>query len=486
MSGEQPGRPAGHSTRTGPWATLRTLLPHLWPKGRPGLRLRVVVAMALLTAAKLVNVSVPFLYKSAVDALDVKAASLIALPILVIVAYGGARIAAQAFGELRDAVFAKVAQAAVRSVGLAVFNHLHALSLRFHLERQTGGLSRAIERGTAGIQFVLSFTLFNILPTLLEIGLVCGILLTAYSAGFAAITLVTIIGYIAYTLFVTEWRTKHRREMNQRDQEANTKAIDSLLNYETVKYFGNEAHEAARYDRALARYEQAAVKNQVSLSMLNIGQGLIIAVGLIGVMLLAGQGVAAGKLTLGDFVLVNTFLIQLYMPLNFLGFVYREMKQSLTDMERMFSLLDVHEEVRDAPDAKPLAEGPGEVRFENVGFGYDPRRPILDSVSFTVPAGHKVAIVGPSGAGKSTIARLLFRFYDPTGGRVLVDGQDIRAVTQLSLRAVIGVVPQDTVLFNDSIRYNIRYGRPDASDAEVEQAARLARIDRFIAELPDG
>jgi ATP-binding cassette, subfamily B, heavy metal transporter len=473
--------------KLGPWATLWSLLPHLWPKGRRGLRVRVVVALALLAAAKLVNVAVPFLYKAAVDSLDAKPGHLvILLPVMAILAYGAARVGAQAFGELRDAVFAKVAQAAVRSVGLSVFRHLHALSLRFHLERQTGGLSRAIERGTAGIQFVLSFTLFNILPTLLEIALVCGILLVAYNAGFAAITLFAIIGYIAYTLGITEWRTKHRREMNERDQEANTKAVDSLLNYETVKYFGNEEHEARRFDQALARYERAAVKNQVSLSILNIGQGLIIAVGLVGVMLLAGKGVVDGKLTLGDFVLVNTFLIQLYMPLNFLGFVYREMKQSLTDMERMFGLLSIHQEVRDAPDAKPLAAGPGEVRFENVSFGYDPRRPILDDVSFTVPAGHTVAIVGPSGAGKSTIARLLFRFYDPTAGRISIDGQEIHGVTQTSLRAAIGVVPQDTVLFNDSIRYNVRYGRPDATDAEVEEAARLARIDRFIASLPDG
>jgi len=484
MTVEQLGGTAAR--RAGPWATLRTLLPHLWPAGRAGLRVRVVIALALLTAAKLVNVYVPFLYKAAVDALDAKGGAVLVLPLLVILAYGAARIGAQAFGELRDAVFAKVAQAAVRSVGLSVFRHLHALSLRFHLERQTGGLSRAIERGTAGIQFVLSFTLFNILPTLLEIGLVCGILLVAYGASFAGVTFVTIIGYIAYTLTITEWRTRHRREMNERDQEANTKAIDSLLNYETVKYFGNEAHEARRYDKALERYESAAVKNQVSLSVLNIGQGLIISLGLVSVMLLAGKGVVEGRLTLGDFVLVNTFLIQLYMPLNFLGFVYREMKQSLTDMERMFALLDVNQEVKDAADARPLAAGPGEVRFENVSFGYDPRRPILDGVSFTVPPGKTVAIVGPSGAGKSTIARLLFRFYDPNAGRITIDGQDLRELTQLSLRAAIGVVPQDTVLFNDSIRYNVRYGRPDASDAEVEEAARLARIDRFIAELPDG
>jgi len=472
--------------RSRPWRALQFVLPHLWPAGRPGLRARVIVALTLLAAAKVINVAVPFLYKAAIDALDGKQGVLLALPVLAILAYGGARVAAQALGELRDAVFAKVAQAAVRSIGLSIFRHLHALSLRFHLERQTGGLSRAIERGTAGIQFVLAFTLFNILPTLLEIGLVCGILLVRYNAGFALITFATIFGYIGYTMSVTEWRTKHRREMNQRDQEANTRAIDSLLNYETVKYFGNEEHEANRYDRALARYEQAAVKNQTSLSALNIGQGAIIAAGLISVMLLAGRGVVRGELTLGDFVLVNTFLIQLYLPLNFLGFVYREMKQSLTDMERMFTLLDVAQEVRDVPGAAMLSAGPGEVRFEGVSFGYDQRRPILDNVSFVLPAGRTLAIVGPSGAGKSTIARLLFRFYDPTGGRIQIDGQDIARVTQSSLRAAIGVVPQDTVLFNDSIRYNIRYGRPGASDAEVEAAARLARIDGFVAALPDG
>ena len=466
--------------------TLRSLAPYLWPARRLDLKLRVVLAVMLLVAAKFANVYVPFLYKTAVDALDVHRGIIVAVPVLIIAAYGGARIMAQAFGELREAVFAKVAQNAVRAIALATFQHLHRLSLRFHLERQTGGVSRAIERGTAGIQYLISFILFSILPTLLEIGLVCGILLVRYNGWFAGVTFATMIGYIAYTLAITEWRIKYRREMNRRDTEANTRAIDSLLNYETVKYFGNEDHEARRYDRSLEQYQKAAVTSQQTLSVLNIGQGFIIAAGLVTVMVMAGQGVAAGRLTLGDFVLVNTFLIQLYMPLNILGMVYREIKQSLVDTERMFDLLRINAEIEDAPGAVPLLATAGEIVFDRVDFGYDPRRPILHQVSFTVPSGKTVAIVGPSGAGKSTISRILFRFYDVAAGRVLIDGQDIRAVTQASLRAAIGIVPQDTVLFNDTIRYNIRYGRPDASDADVAEAARLARIDRFVGELPDG
>jgi ATP-binding cassette subfamily B protein len=382
-------------------------------------------------------------------------------------------------------VFAKVAQRAIRAAALAIFRHLHDLALRFHLERQTGGLSRAIERGTKGIEFLLTFILFNVAPTLLEIVLVCGILWSLYGLSFAAVTFVTIAAYIVYTLVVTEWRLKFRRAMNEMDSRAHTRAIDSLLNYETVKYFGNEEHEARRFDGALRAYEHAAVKSKVSLASLNVGQAVIVSFGLAAVMIMAAAGVVDGRMTVGDFVLVNTYLIQLYLPLNFLGFVYREIKRSLTDMEAMFGLLDVRAEITDAENATPLPPGPGELWFEEVSFGYDARRPILKDVSFTVPAGKTVAIVGPSGAGKSTIPRLLFRFYDVDGGAVRIDGHDLRQVTQSSLRAAIGMVPQDTVLFNDTIYYNIVYGRPDATPAEVEEAARLARIHDFVMSLPD-
>ncbi|HLO76876.1 MAG TPA: ABC transporter ATP-binding protein/permease [Magnetospirillum sp.] len=469
------------------WATIRTLAPYLWPPGEPDLRARVVVAVAFLAAAKAINVGVPLLYKQAVDALTLKPGlELVAVPVLLLLAYGAARTLAGTFGELRDIAFARVGQRAIRAVGLKVFRHLHGLALRFHLDRQTGGVSRAIERGTKGIEFLLNFMLFNILPTLLEIGLVTAVLWHLYSPGFALVTFATIAVYIAYTLIITEWRTQFRRTMNETDSEASTKAIDSLLNFETVKYFGNEEHEATRYDKALARYEQAAVKSKVTLSLLNIGQGAIIAVGLTAVMIMAGAGVADGTMTVGDFVLVNSYLVQLYLPLNFLGFVYREIKQSLTDMESMFRLLDVNAEVTDSPDARPLAVAGGAIRFDDVGFAYNPDRTILRGVDFAVPAGHRVAIVGPSGAGKSTISRLLFRFYDATSGRITIDGQDIRAVTQKSLRDAIGIVPQDTVLFNDTIRYNIAYGRPGASQQDIEHAARLARIHDFVAALPEG
>ena len=467
-------------------ATLRALLPYMWPRGHADLKARVVVALALLAAAKIATVYVPFLYKAAVDALDIAQGAVIVVPVAVIVAYGATRVLVQAFGELRDAVFAKVAQHAIRAVALATFNHLHRLSLRFHIERQTGGLSRAIERGTRAIQFILNFTLFNILPTLLEIFLVCGILLARYDYWFGLITFVIISGYIAFTLAVTEWRTKYRRDMNRTDAEANTKAIDSLLNYETVKYFGNEDHEARRYDSSLAGYERAAVKSHTTLSLLNIGQGAIISAGLVAIMLLAAREVAAGTMTLGDFVLVNTFLVQLYMPLNFLGFVYREIKQSLVDMEKMFELVQVRREIDDAPGARAIEVSRGEVVLDHVSFAYDQRRPILNDVSCVVPPGGMLAIVGASGAGKSTISRILFRFYDVDSGAVRIDGSDIRSVTQDSLRAAIGIVPQDTVLFNDSIGYNIRYGRPGATLEEVKEAAGLARIDAFIAALPDG
>jgi ATP-binding cassette subfamily B protein len=466
--------------------TIGALLPHLWPSGKFEIRVRVVIAVALLISAKLANVYVPLLYKQAVDALSGEAAAVIVVPLGILFAYGLVRVLALAFGELRDAVFAKVAQRAIRTVALETFRHLHRLALRFHLDRQTGGLSRAIERGTKGVEFLLTFMLFNVLPTLVEILLVCGILWYLYGFAFSAATFVTIAGYISFTLAVTEWRLKFRREMNKMDGEASTKAIDSLLNYETVKYFGNEEHEARRFDTSLRRYERAAVRSKSTLSLLNIGQGAIIASGLTAVMIMAGSGVASGELTLGDFVLVNAYLVQLYLPLNFLGFVYREIRQSLADMEAMFDLLSVEAEVGDAPGAQPLEAGDGEIGFEGVSFGYDPRRPILRDVSFTVPAGRTVAIVGPSGAGKSTISRLLFRFYDVAAGRITIDGRDIRSVTQASLRAAIGVVPQDTVLFNDTIYYNIAYGRPDASPAEIEQAARLARIHDFVMSLPDG
>ena len=477
--------PAGPQPR-GDLNTLRTLAPYLWPKGEPVMRARVVIALVMLALAKVATVYVPVLYKQAVDLVSggpgFAASALIAL----VLAYGVVRVAQQAFAELREFFFARVAQRSIRKVALKTFRHLHALSLRFHLDRQTGGLSRSIERGTKGIEFLLNFMLFNILPTLLEIVLVAGILWYLFDVWYAVVTLVTIGGYIAFTMAVTEWRLKHRREMNAQDQKANTRAIDSLLNYETVKYFGNEEHEASRYDSSLERYEDAAVRSRTSLSLLNIGQGLIIAVGLTGIMTMAGLGVQAGKLTTGDFVLVNTYLIQLYLPLNFLGFVYREIKQSLADMEAMFRLLAESREIADAPGAPDLPAGPGLVEFDDVRFNYRPDRAILKGVSFTVEPGKTVAIVGPSGAGKSTISRLLFRFYDATGGAVRIDGADIRGVTQSSVRAALGIVPQDTVLFNDSIYYNIAYGKPGASPAEVEQAARHARIHDFVMGLPDG
>jgi ATP-binding cassette subfamily B protein len=465
---------------------IKSLLPYLWPKGALELRLRVVAAMSCLIVAKLASVAVPLYYKRAVDALTPHASAIIVAPVALILAYAGLRVAGQIFGEFRDAIFAKVAQRAVRRIGLATFRHLHSLSLRFHLDRQTGGMSRAIERGTAGIAFLLQFMLFNVLPTLVELILVSVVLWKLYDAVFALVTLATILIYIAFTVTVTEWRTKFRREMNERDTEANAKAIDSLLNYETVKYFGNEEHEARRYDAALARYERAAVKSQTSLSTLNVGQGAVIAIGLTAVMIMAGKGVAAGKMTVGDFVLVNSYLVQLYLPLNFLGFVYRQIRQSLADIEQMVKLLQVEREVDDGPDARPLPPGPGGIEFRHVDFAYDARRPILHDLSFVVPPGRMVAVVGASGAGKSTLSRLLYRFYDVSGGAITIDGQDIRAVTQASLRAAIGIVPQDTVLFNDTIRYNILYGRPDATDAEVEEAARLARIHDFVTGLPDG
>jgi len=468
------------------WGALRALGPYLWPKDNVESKLRVLLALCFLTCAKLATVYVPILYKGMVDLFSKPERVGLELPIALLLGYGLLRVMSIVFAELRDAVFAKVAQRAIRKVGLGTFRHLHRLSLRFHLERQTGGLSRAIERGTKGIDFLLTFMLFNVIPTLLEIALVCGILWVLFSVWYALVTFVTIVGYIVYTLGVTEWRLKYRRRMNDTDQEANTRAIDSLLNYETVKYFGNEGYEATRFDDALARYERAAVTSKSSLALLNIGQAAIIGVGLTVVMAMAGQGLIDGSMSVGDFVLVSTYLIQLYMPLNFLGFVYREIKQSLTDMEAMFHLLEINTEVEDDVDARALVVGAGKIEFDDVSFAYDERRQILKRVSFIVPAGGRVAVVGSSGAGKSTIARLLFRFYDVTQGAIRVDGQDIRSVKQQSLREALGVVPQDTVLFNDTIYYNIAYGRPSASPGEIEDAARLAQIHDFITSSPDG
>ncbi len=465
---------------------LKELAPFLWPRQALDLRFRVVAALGLLVASKVVSIAVPFLYKRAVDVLTGKGAAIIAVPVLVVVAYGAARVLAQAFNELRNAVFAKVEQRAVRTLALRAFRHLHSLSLRFHLERRTGGLARAVERGTQAIDFLLTFILFNVIPTLVEILIVCGILWRLYDWTFAAVTLATIVLYVAFTFAITDWRVRFRREMNERDSEANSKSVDALLNFETVKYFANDEHEAARYDRALHGYERAAVKSETTLAYLNIGQGSIIACGLIGVMILAGAGVSSGRMTVGDFVLVNAYLIQLYTPLNFLGMVYRNIKQSLTDLEQLMAMLKIRPDIVDRPGAPRLAVTEGEVSFGHVDFRYDPRRPILRDVDFRIAPGAKVAIVGSSGAGKSTIARLLFRFYDLDAGAIEIDGQDIRAITQESLRRAIGVVPQDTVLFNDTILYNIAYGRPGATRAEIEEAARHAHIHDFVAGLPDG
>ncbi len=450
-------------------------------------RLRVVLAGLFLVAAKVATVCVPLVYAQAVDALAPKGAgAVLAVPFALIVGYGLLRIASSGFGEMRDAVFAAVQQRTVRKVALRTFRHLHRLSLRFHMDRQTGGLSRIIERGTTGIDQVLRMAVFNILPTLLEVLLVTAILWRLFDWRFALVAFGAVATYLTFTLLFTNWRLRFRRAMNEVDSEAQTKAVDSLLNYETVKYFGNEAHEARRFDEALARYERAAVKSQVTLNLLNLGQAAIIAVGLALVMLMAADGVVDGSMSVGRFVLVNTYLMQLYQPLNFLGFVYREIKQGLVDMEQMFRLLSMHQEVADAPGAPALQVKAGEIEFRDVHFAYNPDRPILRGVSFRVPAGASLAIVGPTGAGKSTISRLLFRFYDVTEGAVAIDGQDIRGVTQDSLRAAIGVVPQDTVLFNDTIRYNIAYGKPGASQAEIEHAARLAQVHDFVTHLPQG
>ena len=465
---------------------LARLLPHLWPRDAAALRLRVVVALALLLLAKLVNVTVPFFYKAAVDALSVAPDAVLALPLAALLGYGGARLMAALFAQARDAIFARVAQRAGRRISLSVFQHLFDLSLRYHLERRTGELARAIDRGVKAITFMLGVVLFNIVPTLLEFALVIGILLVKYPWSFALITFVTIATYAAFTIVATEWRTRFRRQMNVQDNAVSAQVVDSLLNYETVKAFTNEAYERHRVDRTLAAYEDAAVRSQTSLAFLNFGQAAIVALGVTAIMINAAYGVVAGRLTVGDVVLVNAFLLQLYQPLNILGFVYRELKQSVADLENLAALLAVRPEIADKSGARPLVLRGGEVAFESVRFGYDPRRPVLNDLSFTIPAGQTLAVVGSSGAGKSTLVRLLFRFYDINAGRILIDGQDIRDVTQASLRAAIGLVPQDTVLFNDSIGANIAYGRPDASAEEIEAAARAAQIHAFIATLPDG
>ncbi len=462
------------------WRAVASLVPYLWEY-----RGRAALAVACLVAAKLANVGVPLVMKEVVDGLDADTAVL-AVPFALLAIYGILRFSTTLFAELRDVVFVRVTQRAIRRVALSVFRHLHDLSLRFHLERQTGGMTRDIERGTRGISTLLSYLLFSIIPVILEFALVAAVLLGKFDWRFAAITFGAVGVYLAFTVLVTEWRMEIRRQANELDSKANTRAIDSLLNYETVKYFGNEDFEARRYDDNLRSYESAAVKNEASLGLLNIGQSLIIAGAVTWLMVLAAQGVVTREFTLGDLVLVNGLLIQLYIPLNFLGMVYREIKQAMIDMDRMFRLLSEHREVKDKDAAPDLAPGPATVEFRAVDFHYEPARAILHGVSFSIPAGHRVAVVGHSGSGKSTLARLLYRFYDVTNGAILVSGADIRNVAQASLRSAIGIVPQDTVLFNDTIRYNIRYGRPDANDAEVVEAARAAHIHDFIESLPAG
>ncbi len=474
-------------------ATLARLLPYLWEY-----KWRVAAAIALMLGAKMANVGVPLLLKQLVDAMTIAPgapAALLVVPVGLLLAYGALRFTNSLFNELRELVFAKATHGAARAIALRTFEHLHALSLRFHLERQTGGMTRDIERGVRGIESMVSFALFNIVATLVEVLLVLFILARQFDWGFAAITLTALVLYIAYTVGVTEWRIQYRRQANQFDSAAHSKAIDSLLNYETVKYFNNEAFEARRYDQSLERLRRAQLKSRSSLSLLNGGQQLIIAVGLVAMLWRATEGVAAGRMTLGDLVMVNAFMIQIYIPLNFLGVIYREIKQSLTDLDKMFTLMDKEREVADAPGAQPLTGlSQPAVRFEDVHFSYETRkgndlstgRPILQGISFEIPAGKTVAVVGPSGSGKSTLARLLFRFYDIQQGRITIAGQEIRSVTQASVRQAIGIVPQDTVLFNDTVAYNIAYGRPGATQEEIESAARAARIHDFIASTPKG
>ncbi len=479
----------------GPGSTLKTLVnlwPYMWPSDRADLRLRVIWATILLVAAKLTLIAVPYFFKWTTDALAGNASAppllpaALAAPVMLVVAYNLVRIIQVGFNQLRDALFARVGQHAVRQLAWRTFVHMHRLSLRFHLERRTGGLSRIIERGTKGIETIVRFTVLNSVPTVLEFALTAIIFAVAYGWKYVAVVALTVLLYTWFTVKASDWRIDIRRDMNDSDTDANTKAIDSLLNFETVKYFGNEAMEARRFDRSMARYEIAATRIWTSLGWLNFGQGVIFGVGMTVIMAMSALEVQAGTHTVGDFVFVNAMLMQLSVPLNFIGFIYREIRQGLTDIEQMFDLLDVEEEVTDSPSAVPLKVGAGKVEFRDVQFAYEPNRQILKGVSFEVPAGKTVAIVGPSGAGKSTISRLLFRFYDVQSGSILIDGQDVREVTQESLRAAIGMVPQDTVLFNDTIAYNIRYGRIDASDEEMRRAAELAQIGGFIEALPEG